>query len=80
MVNGTVEDKPAILVPRGKKLARMVIFHADDVENENDFDWKPVHPDKVPNWLKDPDIIADMIDQHIFGNEDEGWYTAELCH
>ena len=44
--------------------------------------WKPILPSDVPEWVKDPDIIARMMDGEIcmnaaIGDKGSLWYYAE---
>jgi hypothetical protein len=54
--------------------ARLVIFRSQD----GDKDWKPVKPEDVPAFVKDPDTLGRLMDGEMVRHltEDLGWYMA----
>lgn len=74
------EKKVSPLHPRGKKMARMIIYWSTDVEDDNS--WRPLYPNQVPGWIReDPDILSEMVDGMLVQKDDmDIWYRAELSH
>lgn len=67
-----VDGKPL----RQLEQARMAIYLSED-KGES---WIPVKPYNVPEWLKHPDIMADMVEGYWVNNDDKAWYRAEVLH
>lgn len=47
--------------------ANLIILASQDAEQ-----WTPVRPDEVPEWVKAPDNIAQMLEGYECRKEDEG--------
>lgn len=57
--------------PMRSPVARVkaVVFKSIDGES-----WEPVTGQKVPQWVRDHDVMADMIDGAIVALQDDGPY------
>ena len=54
-----------------KKQAMLVIMVSDDEKGP----FKPVRPEDVPDWVKDPDVLGRMVNGEMCRNEGP-WFLA----
>ena len=61
---------------RAAKLAPLVVYASRD-----GVDWGVVHPDQVPEFLKDPETMGQLVKGNMAkGPGDDVWYRAEKFH
>lgn len=61
---------------------KKAVFVMYQSENGRD-NWTLVHPDDVPEWLKDPEVMGQLVCGHMAMKTDEGprgspYYRAEV--
>jgi hypothetical protein len=51
----------------------IVVYQSRDLK-----DWSPVLPEEVPAWVKEPEVMAMLVDGHAGREGEDGlWYRAE---
>lgn len=55
-----------------------ILIAVSESEPKNPGDMKLLEPSKVPDWLKDPDILGRMVDGELAHDPERGpqWYAA----
>lgn len=64
-----------VTIPEGMKQARLVIFESPHGRGE----WKPLKPEDVPAWVKNPDVLGRIVSGEIAMDTAHGtnWYCAQ---
>ncbi len=63
-----------------RRVATLVILKSDNPQAEPK-DWTPVKNDDVPEWLKNPDILGQMVDGNVASDKVESpgvWWRCEV--
>lgn len=60
--------------------ANLIIFESPNGRDN----WKPLPPDQVPEWVKNPDILGQLVAGEIcmdaaIGDKGSPWYRAEMA-
>ncbi len=57
----------------GTKVARAVILKSDD-----EVRWEPVRPEDVPEWLKEEDVMGNLVAGAMAKREGTPWFRAQV--
>ncbi len=62
------------------KIGTLMIFKSTDPQAERE-DWEPVKNDDVPEWLKWPNILGEMVDGFVASDKEKSpgvWWRCEM--
>ena len=72
MING-VKPK-AIRTPAGEKARHIATSKAIVMVSDDAHHWRMLNSEEVPEWLRDPDVMGDMMAGEVVSNMDEDCY------
>jgi hypothetical protein len=64
----------AIVDISGKKIAKTSFAKAAILSSKNGEDWDVLHPDDIPEWVKNHTVMAHLMDGEVVSMEDSGPY------